>query len=202
MGKPGPAPSPTVVKLREGNPSKEKLTDDVSMPPAYLPEPDWNRIFPVSKVGRKPVEPEREEDESIEHFVHREKIYRRRQEEYEAQVGARRVSENCRKWAQDTWRRSVPILDRAIGLSDVDMDTLLDYCITVARLVVCEQEISREGLVVASNRGGFVKNPLTAVVGQYRAQLKTYIGQLGLSPAARVGLPGKPDGADDDDLFD
>lgn len=190
------------MKLREGNPGKESLPDSVSLPPAYLPEPDWNVLFPQVKVGKKPQEPEREDDESIEHFTHREKIYRNRLEEYEAQLGAKRVCTNSRRFASQAWRRTVPVLDRAIGLSDVDLDVLQDFCITVARLWASEQEISREGLVIASNRGGTVRNPLTTVAKQYRDQMKTYIKELGLSPASRVGLPGKPDEADDDDLFD
>lgn len=202
MGARGPAPSATVVKLREGNPGDHALPDTVQLPAAYLPEPDWTLLLPQSKPGVKPTPPERDEEESIEHFANREAVYYKRLNAYEAQRKAYRGTAHVRKRAQEEWRRVVPVLYRAVGLADVDYSMLEDYCICVGRLENAEQDLAREGVVTASNRGGFVKNPLTTVTAQYRGQIRTYIGQLGLSPAARVGLPGKPDDDDDDDLFD
>ncbi|MBA8920428.1 phage terminase small subunit P27 family [Nesterenkonia jeotgali] len=178
------------------------MTDSVQMPPGYLPEPEWTQVFPAMSLKKKPQPPEPREGESAERFENREQRYENQMDRYEAQVTAKRMAETSRKVAEGCWRRVVPILERAIGLSEVDMDVLQDYCVTVARIVVAEQEVSRQGMLVPSNRGGTVKNPLLPALAQYRGQIKTYIGQLGLSPAARVGLPGKPDDDDDDDLFD
>lgn len=101
------------------------------------------------------------------------------------------------------WRRVVPTLIRSAGLADVDRAVVVDYCVTVVRLEQCEKRISTEGLIVEGQRGP-CRNPLTTVATQYRSQLKTYIGELGLSPSARgrldTGGTG-PDG-DDEDPFD
>lgn len=202
MGARGPAPSPTVVKLREGNPGEHELPDSVVLPPAHLPEPDWTALLPMPPKQEKPKPPERKDSDSDEYWSNKLAAYDKRMRGYEAYRAACRGAEHVRRRAAAEWRRIVPVLYRAVGLGDVDFSLLEDYCVCVSRLEHAEKELSREGVIIASNRGGFVKNPLTTVTAQYRTQLKTYIGQLGLSPAARVGLPGKPDEADDDDLFD
>lgn len=107
----------------------------------------------------------------------------------------------CRDVASRTWRRVVPSLRISVGLGDVDFDTVLDYCVCVARLWWCERRLSVEGLIVEGQRGQ-CRNPLTTIATQYRTQLKTYIRELGLSPSARTGVPPKPGADDDDDVFD
>jgi P27 family predicted phage terminase small subunit len=83
----------------------------------------------------------------------------------------------------------------------VDVAALLDYCVCVARIDQCERDLSRNGLLRETERG-FVKNPSTTIVSQYRAQYKIYLREFGLSPSARVSIkpPGDDDG--DDDPFD
>lgn len=104
--------------------------------------------------------------------------------------------------ASEEWRRVVPVLIRSSGLADVDRAVALDYCVTVVRLEQCERRISHEGLIVEGQRGP-CRNPLTTVATQYRTQLKTYIGELGLSPSARGRIdPSGPSDGDDDDPFD
>ncbi len=56
-------------------------------------------------------------------------------------------------------------------------------------------------MIVMGQRGA-AKNPMTTIAAQYRAQLKTYVRELGLSPAARTGLPAREDVGDDFDPFD
>lgn len=106
------------------------------------------------------------------------------------------VNRRAREVARREWRRVVPVLKHTAGLAEVDATILTDYCICVARIDQCEREISRNGLLMKGERG-WQKNGATTVVGQYRTQLKAYIGELGLSPSARVGL--KPPKGDDDD---
>jgi P27 family predicted phage terminase small subunit len=105
--------------------------------------------------------------------------------------------------ASEEWRRVVPVLIRSSGLADIDRAVVLDYCVTVVRLEQCERRISAEGLIVEGQRGP-CRNPLTTVAAQYRTQLKTYVGELGLSPSARGRLdtPGAGGDGDDDDPFD
>lgn len=114
-----------------------------------------------------------------------------------------RQAENrrAREVARREWRRVVPVLRHTAGLAEVDANLLLDYCVCVARIDQCERELSSRGLVVMGERG-WQKNGAATIAGQYRAQLKVYIRELGLSPSARVSI--KPPGDDDDgdDAFD
>lgn len=107
--------------------------------------------------------------------------------------------QRARNVARREWRRVVPILIRSCGLADVDEVTVLDYCICRARIDQGERALSRDGFLQLGERG-WQKSGWTTIVGQYRTQLKTYIGELGLSPSSRLTAPAGDD--DDDDVFD
>ncbi|MEU7861187.1 phage terminase small subunit P27 family [Nonomuraea sp. NPDC049141] len=111
------------------------------------------------------------------------------------------LNRRAREIARREWRRVVPVLKHTAGLAEVDATLLSDYCVCVARIDQCERDLSTRGLQVEGERG-WQKNGATTIVSQYRAQLKVYIRELGLSPSARTGL--KPPGGDDDDsdVFD
>lgn len=109
----------------------------------------------------------------------------------------RALNGRARLVARREWRRVAPVLERSAGLADVDAQLLQDYCICVARIDQCERDISMRGMNFVGVRG-WQKNGSTTVVSQYRAQLKVYIRELGLSPSARASLP-PPRGHDDDD---
>jgi P27 family predicted phage terminase small subunit len=114
------------------------------------------------------------------------------------------VNRRAREVARREWRRVVPVLQYTAGLAEVDVNLLHDYCVVVSRIDQCERDISTRGLLVPGERGGWVKNGAATVVSQYRAQLKVYIRELGLSPSARasfVAPEGDNDG-DDGDPFD
>lgn len=106
------------------------------------------------------------------------------------------VNKRARLVAREEWRRVVPVLQVAAGLGAIDAQILRDYCICVARIDEGERDISRRGALVEGERG-WQKNGWTTIVGQYRTQLKAYIGELGLSPSARTRLT-PPKGANDD----
>lgn len=112
------------------------------------------------------------------------------------------INRRAREIASREWRRVVPVLEKSAGLGAVDAQILTDYCVCVARIDECERDISRRGMLVEGERG-WQKNGSTTVAGQYRTQLKAYIGELGLSPSARGRLtpPGKGGEGDDGDPF-
>ncbi|GGM04846.1 hypothetical protein GCM10010099_21200 [Streptomyces cinereus] len=116
--------------------------------------------------------------------------------------GQRAINARCREIARREWRRVVPVLKYTAGLAEVDTQTVMDYCVCVARIDQCEREISRNGLLIQGERG-WQKNGATTVAGQYRQQLARYIGELGLSPSARGRLT-PPEGNEDDEdsVFD
>lgn len=105
----------------------------------------------------------------------------------------------ARNVAGAEWRRVVPVLIRSAGLADVDLALMRDYCVCVARIDQGERSISRAGAVMLGERG-WQKNGWTTIASQYRAQLKIYIRELGLSPSARRGIT-PPESDDDDDPF-
>lgn len=111
------------------------------------------------------------------------------------------VNKRAREVARREWRRVVPVLKHAVGLAEVDAQLLHDYCVCVARVDQCERDLSTRGLLVLGERG-WQKNGAATIVSQYRAQLKVYIRELGLSPSARASFtpPGGDDG--DGDPFD
>jgi P27 family predicted phage terminase small subunit len=110
--------------------------------------------------------------------------------------GEREDGEFVRKIARETWARIVPQLVRSAGLTDTQRDTVVDYCVTWARVVHAERRMSIEGLVVGTDRGN-VKNPWTTIAHQYRAHFRSLVGELGLSPASATRLtpPGGTKGA-------
>ncbi|MET0416411.1 MAG: phage terminase small subunit P27 family [Actinoplanes sp.] len=107
------------------------------------------------------------------------------------------ANKRAREVARREWRRVVPVLKASAGLAEVDAQLVHDYCVCVARVDQCERELSTNGLLMPGERG-WQKNGATTIVGQYRTQLRAYIGELGLSPSSRTRLT-PPGGGDDDD---
>lgn len=198
---PGPQPKPALSVVREGNPGHRPVPESVVLPPVDFEEPEWSRGLPETMAPKKPTEPEREEDESIEHFQQRVYRYDKELKEYHLKRQAINGTRFVKKRAKAEWDRIVPVLQNSVGLGAVDWALVKDTCICVARLEWIEHELSREGLITMGQRGP-ARNPLTTIATQYRTQLKTYVRELGLSPAARTGLPGRETGPDDDDPFD
>lgn len=107
---------------------------------------------------------------------------------------------SVRAKALETWTRVIPALVSSAGLNDTQRETAIDFCVTVARIWEGERALSRDGVVVETERGR-VKNPWVTVLQQYRSHFRSLIGELGLSPASatRIAAPGN---AGDDDLTD
>lgn len=103
--------------------------------------------------------------------------------------------------ASGLWRKLAPTLARSVGLVGEQQETLVDYCVTYARIVQGERALSRDGVIVSTERGQ-VKNAWTTVLNQYRAHFRSLVGELGLSPRAATGLSRPPGGDDEDDPFD
>ena len=115
--------------------------------------------------------------------------------------GAKPEDERTQTTAAALWRKLAPSLARSVGLVGEQQESLVDYCITWARIEQGERALSRGGMVVETERGQ-VRNPWTTILNQYRSHLRSLIGELGLSPSAATRLS-RPDGGDDDtDPFD
>ncbi|MFI6491225.1 phage terminase small subunit P27 family [Streptomyces sp. NPDC050564] len=196
MAVPGRKPKPPLQVVREGNPGRRPVREGVKLPPAVLVEPEWSTFFPESRLPDKPRAPRGADDEELKEYRREVAIWQRLKLAVEAAAFGREV-------ASREWQRVIPVLQHMAGLSSVDRSTAVDYCVCVARLEWCERQLSIEGLITMGQRGP-CRNPLTTIAAQYRTQLKTYIGELGLSPSARGRLtpPEGGDDGDDDDPFD
>lgn len=111
------------------------------------------------------------------------------------------LPEDGAKIAASLWRKLAPTLSLSVGLVGEQQEVLVDYCVTWARIVENERAITREGMLVAGVMGGQNKNPRTTVLNQYRAHMRSLVGELGLSPRAAAGIA-RPESSDDDDPFD
>lgn len=107
----------------------------------------------------------------------------------------------AQKTASSMWNRLALQLQRAAGLSEAQSQTLLEYCLTVARIEQCERALSIDGLYMTTERG-YVKHPLSTTVNAYRAHFRSLTGELGLSPSAAARLTGATDDDDDDSGLD
>lgn len=108
---------------------------------------------------------------------------------------------SCPDWmpaeGKAEWRRVAPLLDELNILTKLDRASLADYCLTWARLIQAERDITERGLLVPGrNRAdGLVKNPAITVARQYRVSLQRWCAAFGLTPDSR-GRINYPDDSD------
>jgi P27 family predicted phage terminase small subunit len=98
------------------------------------------------------------------------------------------------------WNRIVPILQRMGSASAIDAYLLREYCVCFARTEACEEQLSREGLLIDGQREGTkVRHPLTTVSNTYRTASKAICAQLGIGANVRGQMnltpPKAPNGA-------
>jgi P27 family predicted phage terminase small subunit len=84
------------------------------------------------------------------------------------------------------WQRVVPLLRKMGSASALDAYLLREYCVCFARTLAAEEQITREGLMVAGQRAGsMVKHPLVSVSNAYRNASRTICTQLGIGANVR-----------------
>lgn len=119
-------------------------------------------------------------------------------------IGRDRETAYARKVARELWQRAAPTLTLSVGLVSEQQETLIDYCLTWARIVQQERALSREGALVAGAQGALVRNPRTTILNQLRSNFRAQRSALGLSPvdATRLSRPTVVSTDDEDDPFD
>jgi P27 family predicted phage terminase small subunit len=84
------------------------------------------------------------------------------------------------------WGRIVPLLQRMGAASAVDAFLLREYVLCYVRCQQCEEQLTREGLLIDGQRAGTkVRHPLTTVSNSYRTASKAICGQLGVGASSR-----------------
>lgn len=108
--------------------------------------------------------------------------------------GALTAPSDLRAEARLVWDRVVEALGHTGVLTSADRDLLRLYSEAFVRYQEAEGMLAKTGPLLKGRGGEFVKNPLHQIVRDNADQVKKYARELGLTPAARVGLRGEIDG--------
>jgi P27 family predicted phage terminase small subunit len=105
--------------------------------------------------------------------------------------------------AKAEWKRIVPGLTRLDLTKEEDRAALVAYCECWSRFVAAQKIINEEGLL-AVNSQGRVRHPAVAVVEAASKELRSWVQEFGLSPAAenRVAGRGQRNGSEADPFDD
>ena len=91
--------------------------------------------------------------------------------------------------ARAVWQRVMRAYGATGVITEADADGLRAYCEAVVRYVHAQKALEASGpLVRDAHRSGLVKNPLHQMVRDNADQMRAWARELGLTPAARVGL--------------
>ncbi len=89
---------------------------------------------------------------------------------------------------QAIWESTVGKLAEAGILRTVDELVLYEYCSLFAEVQRINARLKSDGLMIGDKKGSLKKHPLVTVRNQNLGRLARCRSELGLSPAARVGL--------------
>ena len=97
--------------------------------------------------------------------------------------------------AKTVWRRVLREMGATGVITAVDADVLRIYCDSVARYLYAAGMLEASGPLITAGgtgarRGELVKNPLHQIVRDNAVLVRALARELGLTPAARVGLRG------------
>jgi len=90
--------------------------------------------------------------------------------------------------ARTEWMRVMRIMEPMGVITEAEADILAMYCNSYARWVQCNREIERQGLLILSDKGTAMRNPLLKVADDAERTMLRILGELGMTPSARVRL--------------
>ena len=101
-------------------------------------------------------------------------------------------------YAADEWWRTAPELHRLKLLTVLDVQVLAVYCIAYARwrtaegalAHMAERDAQTSGLLIKSQGGDAMQNPLVGIARRAAADMVRFAGEFGMSPAARARISG------------
>ena len=105
--------------------------------------------------------------------------------------GALTPPADIRSEARVIWEQVVAALGKTGVLTSADKHILRLYAEAMARYIEAEAMLVKTGPLLQGRDGNFVKNPLHQIVRDNADAVKKYAREIGLTPAARVGLRGE-----------
>ena len=105
--------------------------------------------------------------------------------------GALTPPADIRTEARVIWEQVVAALGKTGVLTSADKHILRLYAEAMARYIEAEGMLVKTGPLIKGRDGNFVKNPLHQIVRDNADAVKKYAREIGLTPAARVGLRGE-----------
>lgn len=87
------------------------------------------------------------------------------------------------------WRRIGKHLLEAGLLTKLDLDVLEAYCRAYVRWVEAEGQVRKYGTVIKSPNGYPIQSPYLAIANKAMEQMRSLMGELGLTPASRARIP-------------
>jgi P27 family predicted phage terminase small subunit len=98
------------------------------------------------------------------------------------------------------WARCAPLLQSAGVLTSIDRTALKAMCVCYARWMEAEQQVRKQGCVVKGSTGSLVMNPYVRVAAQALEQMRSLMGDFGMTPASRTRIKIDKAGEKTDDL--
>lgn len=95
--------------------------------------------------------------------------------------------------AHEIWIETLDFMEDLGILTFADEHILVLYCTTYAELIKLTKEVQESGHTVVDERGNFKPHPVSIAWDRAKASYIKVAGQLGLTPAARAGIPAYKD---------
>lgn len=102
----------------------------------------------------------------------------------------------CPAWVcprgKTIWRRCAAPLHKLGLLTEIDADSLASYCHSFGRYLECEEQVTKEGILVEvinnKCKKNMVRNPAIAASKQYLDSAMRIAARFGLTPSDRMAL--------------
>lgn len=92
--------------------------------------------------------------------------------------------------ARVMWVRVVPLLCQQGVLQMTDLHNVEIFCQAYGNWRAANEDVARNGIVVAGAQGGPTKNPALTAISEATRQMATFGAMLGLDPSSRARLTG------------
>ena len=98
------------------------------------------------------------------------------------------------------WRRTAKELADCGLLTFVDRAALAAYCQAWARWVQAEDVLRKAGVLTKTPNGMLVQSPMLAIANRAMDQMRAFLGEFGMTPAARTRIKAEPKPPEEDPL--